>query len=59
MATAKKTAKNPAADGPKKLYEVTSPLNHDGEDYAIGDQVELTEAQAEPMLAHTVKPVAA
>lgn len=58
MATAKKNAKNPAAEGPKKLYEVTSPLNHDEVDYAIGEQVELTEAQAEPMLAHTVKPIA-
>jgi hypothetical protein len=59
VATKPKPIKKPADEGPKQLYEVTSPLNHDGEDYAIGDQVELTDAQAEPMLAHTVKLVAA
>lgn len=50
MATAKKA---PAA---AKTYEVTSPLNHDLVDYEVGSTIELTEAEAAPLLGHTVKP---
>jgi len=53
MATAKKT---PGADAPKAPYVVTSPLEHDQERYEIGAEIELTDAQAEPLLGHTVKP---
>jgi hypothetical protein len=53
MATAKKTA---AASGAKATYVVTSPLEHDQVLYEIGEEVDLTEAQAAPLLGHTVKP---
>lgn len=56
MATAPKTPAKPAA-GPKSLYDVLSNLSHDGEDYAPGGQVELTEAQA-ALLPGVVKPAA-
>jgi len=39
----------------KATYTVISPLNHDKEHYAPGDPVELTEAQARPLLGHTVE----
>ncbi len=52
MATTKKEA-------PKAVYIVLSPLQHDQEDYAEGSEVELTEAQAAPLMPHTVKPKAA
>lgn len=52
MATAKKT------EGAKASYEVTSPLEHDGDRYEVGSTVELTPAQAEPLLGNTVKPKA-
>lgn len=52
---AKKTPATKAEAAVQALYEVVSPLNHDGESYAIGDQVELTAARAEPLLGHTVK----
>ena len=55
MATPSKAAQA-AAKGTSKTYKVISPLNHDLEDYAPGDQVELTEAEAAPLLGHTVKP---
>lgn len=51
MAT-KKTATTAAT----AAYVVISPLSHDGEDYGVGDTVELTEAQAEALIPHTVKP---
>lgn len=44
------------ADQPTAVYEVISPLKHDLHVYAIGDQVELTEAEAAPLLGHTVRP---
>lgn len=50
MATAKK------ADQAKSTYRVISPLDHDQERYAIGDDVELTEDLAKPLLGHTVVP---
>lgn len=53
MATAKKTA---AADAAKATYVVISPLEHDQVLYEIGEEVELTDAQAEPLLGHTVRP---
>lgn len=57
MATAPKNAAA-KADQAKKSYEVISPLNHDQADYAIGETVELTEAEAESLLGHTVKAIA-
>ena len=57
MATAR-SRKAAETDEPKKTFEVISPLHHDQEAYAIGDQVELTEAEAAPLLGHTVKPAA-
>lgn len=67
MAAAKKEpARIPAtvdaakAKGPDALaHEVLSPLEHDGVRYAIGDVLALTEAQARPLLGHTVRAVAA
>ncbi len=53
MATANKK------EAPKAVYTVLSPLQHDLEDYAVGGEVELTEAQAAPLLGHTVQPKAA
>lgn len=57
MATASKAAQA-AAKGTLKTYEVISPLQHDLESYAPGDPIELTDAQAAPLLGHTVKPAA-
>lgn len=54
MATAKPKAA--AADTTVQVYTVTSPLEHDHVRYEIDDEVELTAAQAEPLLGHTVKP---
>lgn len=55
MATANPT--NDAAKGAaeKAAYIVVSPLQHDKKDYLVGDEVKLTEAQAAPLLGHTVK----
>jgi len=53
MATKKRTT---AAAGETKLYDVISPLSYDHDDYAVGDQVELTDEQAAPLLGHTVRP---
>lgn len=48
------------AKGPDALdHEVLSPLEHDGVRYAIGDVLALTEAQARPLLGHTVRAVGA
>lgn len=38
----------------KKSYTVLSPLNHDKEDYAIGDPVALTDKQAAALIAVNV-----
>lgn len=35
-------------------YKVKSPLSHDGEDYKIGDTVEMTAEQAAPLLGHAL-----
>ena len=53
-----RTRKAAQADGETKTFDVISPLDHDQERYEPGEQVELTEAQAAPLLGHTVKPVA-
>lgn len=50
---AKKTT--PAADAPKASYTVTAPLSHDQIDYAPGETVELTEAEATPLLGLAVQ----
>ena len=42
-------AKKSASTQPTKTYTVVSPLDHDGDSYAVGDPVELTEAQAAPV----------
>lgn len=34
------------ASGKGKLYKVASPIKHDGEDYAAGDEIRLPEATA-------------
>lgn len=52
MATASKKAG--AAAQATSTYTVTSPLEHDGELYAVGDPVELTDAQAAPLLGLVV-----
>lgn len=54
MATTPK-AKKPEADAPTAPFIVVSPLEHDGELYVIGETVELTEKQAEPLFGHTVQ----
>lgn len=53
-APAAKTAAG-KTEQPKGNYTVLSALNHDLVDYAVGDTVELTAKQAEPLLGHTVK----
>lgn len=55
MATAAKKAG--AAAPTTSTYTVISPLEHDLELYAVGKEVELTEAQAAPLLGHTVQPL--
>ena len=50
----------PTPPGGTALYEVASPLDHDGTRYAIGESITLSEAQAKELLGHTViGPVAA
>lgn len=50
-------ATKPTKDGgDAKPYIVISPLDHDGQRYMPGDQVELTDTQAAPLMPHTVKP---
>ncbi len=44
-----------AADAPKASYTVIAPLSHDQFDYAIGETVELTEAEAKPLLGLAVE----
>lgn len=35
----------------KSFYTVTGPLRHNGQDYAAGDPIELTDKHASPLLA--------
>lgn len=51
------TKKQPAPAEGQALYQVLSNLDHDGKRYAEGDQVALTEEQAE-QLAGVVAPLA-
>lgn len=57
MATDKKptAGKADAAEPKKTAYIVISPLSHDLVEYSIGDEVGLTEAEAAPLLSHTVQ----
>lgn len=48
------TTKTPKAPAPTASYLVISPLRHDGVDFAIGEAVDLTAAEAAPLLGHTV-----
>lgn len=55
-------ARNPKAaraEQTRATYTVASPLEHDGDLYAPGDPVELTEAEAAPLLAGGVVTAAA
>lgn len=40
----------------RATYDVVAQLRFDGEDYADGDTVVLTESEAKPLLGHTVNP---
>ena len=42
----------------KKAYEVISPLQRDGRRYEIGATIQLTDDEAAPLLAHTIREVA-
>ena len=57
MATDKKptAGKADAAEPKKTAYIVISPLSHDLVEYAVGDKVDLTEAEAAPLLGLAVK----
>lgn len=46
----KKVANAPERSGPEASYEVLSPIRFDGDDYAIGELVDLSEDVAEPLL---------
>lgn len=55
-----KARTNPAAaveaeKAPTKTYEVISPLEHDQVLYAVGESVELTDAEAAQLKPHTVR----
>lgn len=50
MATKLKTAEQPT-----KTYTVTSPLDHDQVLYQPGEPVDLTDAQAAPLLGLAIK----
>ncbi|RQO63126.1 hypothetical protein DBR47_00705 [Paucibacter sp. KBW04] len=55
MATKRK--EGAASTEPRKTYDVVAQLRFDGEDYADGETVDLTESEAKPLLGHTVKPL--
>lgn len=59
MATSKSTPAARAAKAETKLYDVQSNLDHDGEPYVAGDQVELTADQAKPLIDLQVVKLAA
>lgn len=54
MATAKNRAAG-AEPAPTSAYTVTSPLEHDGEHYAVGETVLLTALQANELPGAVVK----
>lgn len=35
-------------------FKVKSPLNHDGKDYKVGEQIDLSDEAAAPLLGHTL-----
>lgn len=41
-------------DAPTQRYRVLSPLEHDQVRYAVGAEIDLTSAQANPLIGHTV-----
>lgn len=43
----------------KATFKVLSPLSHDNEEYAVGEAVELTEAEALALGPQVVEPVPA
>lgn len=51
MAPPKKTAASDAAAVGTKTYTVKYVVNHDGEEYAVGSDIELSDKQAAPLLA--------
>lgn len=55
LATSTAEVEKALASGEVAAYEVVSPLSHDGEDYAVGDDVVLTPEQAAPLVPHTVR----
>lgn len=57
MATSnpKNTSASKAEDAPKAEYEVLSRLDHDGETYLPGSTVQLTDAQAAPLIGGAIK----
>lgn len=57
MATTRRNTAT-TATGPSASFEVLVALSHDNEDYAAGDPIELTEAQAVALGPQIVRPVA-
>jgi len=58
MAKAKSKTVAAADAAPVAEYEALSPINHDGDDYAIGEIIELTDAQAKQLLeVNAIKPL--
>ncbi|MCY4753265.1 hypothetical protein [Pelomonas aquatica] len=53
------TKKTAAEKAETKPYDVLIPLRLDGDDYAPGDEVLMTDAAAEPLLGSVVTPKAA
>lgn len=51
----KTPAKQREAAASKRLYMVVSPLRTAEGDYEVGAEVELSEAEAEPLLGHTLQ----
>lgn len=51
MATKPKPATADAVAAGTKTYTVKCVVNHDGEEYGVGSEIELTDKQAAPLLA--------
>ncbi len=47
----KQDSKQDAASGAPKVYTVKTVVNHDGEEYPVGSDIELTGKQAAALLA--------
>lgn len=55
MAATRKPPAGKADDAPQVMaYTVISPLSHDQVWYAVGEEIELTDSQAAPLLGHTI-----